>query len=318
MLRDLALKNGLAEAGQVANHFAQLAAFQDYQGRKSSKTLARQAHELALFAQFVSSTGVIPGDFYTDPAAWTGVTWGLVAAFQRWLLDQGYSVSTVNITVSTVKVYARLAFKAGALDGKAFALITTVEGYSRAEAVHLDTRRDQVRRTIGTDGRKASKKAAPVKLTPAMAEALKAQANPRDKLLMCLLLDHGLRISEVAALIVDNFDLAAGTMTFQRPKVNKAGTHRLTGDTLEAAREMISSQTGSLFGLSIRGLSKRVTAIGKAAGLAHLSPHDCRHYAATRLAGSKTLRELMDIFGWTSPAMAARYMASDEVSVLEG
>jgi hypothetical protein len=35
---------------------------------------------------------------------------------------------------------------------------------------------------------------------------------------MCLLLDHGLRVEEVAILMAEAFDMKAGTFTFYRPK----------------------------------------------------------------------------------------------------
>ena len=58
----------------------------------------------------------------------------------------------------------------------------------------------------------------------------------RDALLMCLLLDHGLRVSEVADLQVTDLDLSRGLLRFYRRKVAVSQTHRLTSDTLRAAK----------------------------------------------------------------------------------
>jgi integrase len=38
---------------------------------------------------------------------------------------------------------------------------------------------------------------------------------------MCLLLEHGLRVGEVARLQVSDVDLKAGELRFYRPKVDK-------------------------------------------------------------------------------------------------
>jgi integrase len=57
--------------------------------------------------------------------------------------------------------------------------------------------------------------------------------------------------------------------------------------------------------------------MGKALGINNLSPHDLRHTRATRLASSKNVRELMDWFGWSSPAMAARYIESAQFITVE-
>jgi integrase len=47
-----------------------------------------------------------------------------------------------------------------------------------------------------------------------------------------------------------------------------------------------------------------------------LSAHDCRHYCATDMARKGyTIKKLMDWFGWTSPAMAMRYVESAEIHV---
>jgi len=51
---------------------------------------------------------------------------------------------------------------------------------------------------------------------------------------MALLLDHVLRVGELAGLQVTAIDLRAGNLRFYRPKVDVEQTHRLTSDTLGA------------------------------------------------------------------------------------
>jgi integrase len=51
------------------------------------------------------------------------------------------------------------------------------------------------------------------------------------------------------------------------------------------------------------------------AGLEGLSPHDCRHYAATYEARKGTpVDRLVDMFGWNSPAMAFRYIEAAHIA----
>ena len=176
-------------------------------------------------------------DLAGAPAAWAGVTWGLVSKFRDWLLTRGYAIGSVNLHLTTLRTYAGLAMQAGVIPAGECAAIRAVRGYGRTEGKHVDSAR--------TPTRKGAKKAQPVSLTPEQAARLKAQPDTpqgrRDALLLCLLLDHGLRVGEVAGLAVGDFDLAAGELRFYRPKVDKIQTHRLTADTLAAARAYLAS-----------------------------------------------------------------------------
>ena len=339
MLRDYAAKesgltngNGLDALGQAANEIAASEVFTDYRERRAANTIRRHDADLAKFAEYLRSKGVQVGDLAHDAQAWTGVTWGLAAGFMRWQLNQGYAVNTVNARLSAVKTYSQLAMKAGAIDVEAYALIKAVEGYSRKEVKRINEHRS----AAGIETRRGLKKAEAVSLANGSADALKAQPDTpqgrRDALVMSLLLDHGLRVSEVEGLRVDDFDLEAGTVTFYRPKVDNTGTHRLSADTWQAAREYLtqsmngfagpllmgSHKGGKLSGtMSSRAIAKRVRALGEQVGKHGLSPHDCRHYAATKLAKEKSIPELMDIFGWTSSATAVRYIEAAKIVEVE-
>lgn len=315
MLRDLALKQNnslstdldLSEAGQVANGIASRGVFVDFRARKAYNTLRRYDANLATFTDFLRSTGVNVGDLTNDPEAWRGMSWGLVAGFQRWLLAEGYAVGTVNIMVSTVKIFAKLAFRAGVLGAADYALINSIEGYSHKERGKVDEKRE--RASIPT--RRSPKKAEAVHITDLQSETLKNLSGV-DGFMFCLFLDYGLRIGELAALTVDDFDLAAGVFRVNRVKVGKVQTFRLVNGSLRAARAILPTVDGRIFPPA-RTIAYRVRSLGAAVGLAGLSPHDCRHYAATKDGARLSLRSLMDKYGWSSPAMAARYMASAEV-----
>ena len=179
MLRDLALKekNGVAmegdliQLGLVANQLASQSLFADFRLRKAKNTLRRHDSDLALFTEFLNSRGVEVGDLANDPEAWEGVTWGLVAAFQAYLLGRGYAVSTVNVRISTVKTYAKLAFKSGVLDASDYALIRAVEGYAKKEYKRIDEKR----RDAGIETRIGSKKPDSLSFKWGTARKLKTQ-----------------------------------------------------------------------------------------------------------------------------------------------
>jgi len=223
-----------------------------------------------------------------------------------------------------------VALQAGTLSAEEYALIRSVQGYSQREKRRIDARRPQNR--VGL------KKETPVTLTPEQAAALKNQPletvqGARDALLMALLLDHGLRAGEVAGLTIENLDLRAGTLKFYRPKVGKTQTHRLSTDARRAAlsyTKFVGSEPpksallrsvrkgGEQPGtsaLTTRGISLRVSELGKALGIANLSAHDCRHTWATQAAraGTDPFR-LQQAGGWSSLAMPRRYVEDSEIA----
>lgn len=331
-------KDVLALAGKAANGYAAQSVFEDYRSRKAEQTRRRQDNDLALFSRFLQEAHIHVGGFAEDPKAWRGITWGLVDGFCRWQLQKGYAVSSVNIRLATVKMYARLAMRAEMIPPNEYSMIATIKGYSRKEI----KRKDDERRAHGLNTRMGTKKAEAVSITPEQASMLMQQPTTaqgrRDALLLCLLLEHGLRVGEVAHLQVVDFNLKAGTLNFDRPKVGKNQTHALTPRTLVALRSYLKSDApkeGSIWrksaskregrnkahklteqqGMSERGISKRVSILGRRIGLERLSAHDCRHFWATQAARNGTpIDRLQDAGGWSSPAMPLRYVEAARIA----
>ena len=221
------------QAGQLADAFAQLHVFDDYMDRKAESTLDAHRTDLRTFCDFLATIGIErqAHAMQTTPAPWSAMTHGMVSAFVRWLLREGYSVSTVNRKLSTVKVYAGLAARAGAIDAEAYAMIRMVRAYTDTEARRIDERRP--RRRVSAEKSKTTS------ITSADAAALKlasdeTPAGRRNTLIFCLLLDHGLRVSELIGLRCNDFDLARGTFTVYRQKVDLTQTHRMTRQTTAA------------------------------------------------------------------------------------
>lgn len=326
----LTLPSILEEAGSAASLAAARFRFEDYRSRLALHTVRRQQADLVLFADFLYDVKVRRvGNLFDDPEAWRGVSWGLVETFVKWQLKEGYAVASVNVRLSTIKTYAKLAFQAGILSESEFGLIRTVQGYSQREKRRIDARRVQTR--VGL------KKETAVPLTPQQTAALKNQPldtplGCRDALLISLLLDHGLRAGEAASLTLGSLDLNAGTLKFYRSKVGKTQTHRLSRDSMRAAisytkfagSEPPSSpllrrlnRSGDLLPktLTTRGISLRVAELGKAIGVEGLSAHDLRHAWATTAArsGVDPFR-LQQAGGWSSLAMPRRYVDDSAIA----
>jgi integrase len=311
--------------GQLANEYAANSVFNDYHEKLSANTLKRQRHDIRLFADFLAMVGMIKDNLMFDPTQWTDVTFGLVEAFRKQQLLEGYSIASINAHVTTVKLYAKLAKNAGKLCEVEYSRIRDIKTYSHKDGRNIDAKREQTRRPD-------AKKVNPVSLTAEQVALLKDQPNTpqgrRDALLMCLLLDHGLRCGEVAALSPESINIANGTITFYRQKVDKTQNHNLTRDTLLAAMRYLgicnpvgklltgSRKGGKLEGvMSERAITNRVRVLAEKVGIKGLSAHDCRHGWATDAVRNGTdIKSLQDAGGWSSPAMPLRYAESAKIA----
>ena len=353
----------IIHAGETANRAAVDYLFADYHQRRAAKTIQTQTAALLLWVQYLAEAGavdellveseawatsyfddeeladllqyaqsrqsslpIIYGAHYCQhvPRAWQGVTWGLVEGFVKWLLNQGYSVASVNNRLSAVKVYTRLAAKAGIIPPTEQALIREVRGYGHSEGKRVDEFREQTR--VG------HKKEEAIVLTAVQARQLKAQHLPtpqgiRDRLLLCLLLDLGLRASEVAGLQVE--DLAEpGYMTVYRQKTDTTDRMELTADILTAltAYQKFMRKSGPLLRgsrknakltnqvMSVRAVGARVKILGRnILSIWELSPHDLRHTWATRAAKGSNPFVLRDAGGWTNMQTPSRYVKRSKV-----
>lgn len=345
--------------GEAANEYAAAGVFADYLSRTAENTKRRQRNDLSLFALFLECANaaasgqpikncfetisgrlktpeaVKAGEYLqSDPAAWGqdgviagGITWGLVQEFRNWMKDEGYAIGSVNVRLATIKAYSKLAAKAGVISKTDQLLIADVKGYASKESKRINEGREVTR--VGF------KKADHTKISKEQADQLKQHPDSpqgrRDAVLMCLLLDHGLRCGEVALLQVSHFNLKDGTMTFYRPKVDKTQTHQLTPDTLKALRAYFNSgdatPTGYLLrgsrkggklteaGMSERAITARVKELGEQIGIDTLSAHDLRHYWATRASRQGTDPfALQEAGGWASLEMPRRYVDAARIA----
>ncbi len=149
----------------------------------------------------------------------------------------------------------------------------------------------------------------------------------RNKLMMGLLLNLGLRVGEVLSLRACDFDLEAGTLTLYRPAVGKTQRCNLVNGLWDTARSYIAQDvldpqspllrasvkggtlSASNKGLTRFGIAKRVQKLGRMVGVENLSPYDLRHSWALRMARDKADPvALRDAGGWTSVVTPSRYI----------
>jgi integrase len=304
----------LADVSALAEEFSKATRLTRYHEGLRDETIRRQKTDLLTFARFLSSVNTQAGDFYNDLGAWQGIRAGLLEAFIEWQKLQGYAIGSINIRLATVKAYCHLAYEVGILDMDTHTHIQGVKGIPRRQARNIDARRPVVR--VGY--KKAQAVDIPDELLPALKFPVTGSLAKRDALLMCLLLDHGLRVGEIIILKRNHIHLRGRMLTFYRPKVDEPQNDRLTNDTLAAARvylPTLPAKQESLFDLALISVQERVRTIGELAGIKGLSPHDCRHCWATRAARHGTpLERLKQAGGWSNIQTPLRYIRESEIA----
>jgi site-specific recombinase XerD len=323
----------LARDNQLANHQAGL----------SPNTRRRQRAEIAQFEAYMGLTGM-----YDDLAQWQYVTFGIIESYKKKLLLDGYRISTINLRLATITSYCDLAAKAGYYDVKPddseevrqrknnqYALICSVKGISARSAIYVD----DDRKKAGLDTAKSTKKHKPTALKPAHVEKLKDQPDTpdgrRDRLIICLLFDHGLRCSEIVALDVASISdldpaLQTGILHIQSIKTRTSEDQddkaELTPDTFNAfmayQADIAPDQEALFIGkiskkrVDERSVYHRVKLAGERIGLTMpVSPHDGRHFMVDdAFANENDLATIKRAGRWRTDTMPLKYATSHTIT----
>ena len=144
----------------------------------------------------------------------------------------------------------------------------------------------------------------------------------RDEAMLRILLDTGLRVSELCQLTVTGFDLDAGAVTVlgkgrKIRDVYFGSRTELSVDKYLRIRKshrwahldaLLLTQRGAL---SPDGARERLRVLAIRAGLPHIHPHQFRHtFAHDFLINGGQERDLKRLAGWSSDVMLERYGAS--------
>lgn len=341
MSQELVPYSELQKASILADEVARQNVLERYLMKKSQETIRRQYWDIKVFSSYleaahINTTGIaleLPlwKEEKLSLEAWKDVTHGIVEGFVHWQLIQGFAIGSVNVRLSTIKTYCKLASLSGFLSQNELAKIKLVEGFRHKEGKNVD----ESRKT----NRVGPKKAEAIVLTKEQAKQLKndhpdTPQGWRDRVLMCFFLDHGLRCGELASLVCSDIDLSAGTFHLYRKKVDKDQNHRLTQSTLLALtnyfkhiqlkpneqllRGSKKSPDGSKMsgGMSTRAITARVNYLGKKIGIQNLSAHDGRHTWGTHAAREGTdIASLVNAGGWSSPSTPlSRYVHPNKIA----
>lgn len=312
--------------------------FVDYHKNLAPNTIKRQLHDLENFCIYLEEAkndklDREAKDLYSDPYAWQGIHYSLLRGYVKWALDKGYSTGSINIRLSTLRQYCKLAGPkpegVGVIDEDTLAGILTVKGSNGKKARNIDAHR----KDAGTPTRIGTKKAKPTDIATYQALQLKKTSTTtkrkqhsdyqdflaaRDALMMGLLIEHSMRCGEVAALNIEDINLADNLIRFDRRKTDlEDETQSLKTHSRMAAERYLQlreSKSGPLFmgrgteRITERAIHYRVRTLGKLVGVETLSPHDLRHFwTYDALRNNTPIDKVKKGGGWKSTAMVLRY-----------
>jgi len=344
----------LDKLGTFANVVAAQNELNEYQKTKSEHTLRRQRTDVALFDTYLNTgakeSGLLSAQAALhvscdDLATWQGVNHGLVQGFVNWQLSEGYRTGSINVRLATIRVYCKLAAKAGHIKPDVYTLIKTVEGYRASDARRIDEKR-------AVTHRPDAKKAEPTEVSIADVSSVLASINAstkkgrRDKLLLALLFEMGLRCGEVALLNVSSLNIEANTIvvyTLKSRKLDPRVTLEMKPATRACAidylagvtngRPDISPEQVALFPctkqdaieayreigqeprIDTSTINYRVYALFKKVSERRVGPHDGRHHMATELARKGYgLEDVKRAGRWETLTMPSQYIIAAKIA----
>jgi site-specific recombinase XerD len=256
---------------------------------RAEKTVGDYLTDLRLFAEWFTQTR-------DEPFKPQAITPTDVREYRAYLLNvKRQSPATINRRLVTLRVFCRWAMNEGLLASDPTSAIKPVKQVQPAPR-WLD-RKEQY----------------------ALRRAAEKDGDVRNLAILLLLLNTGLRVSEVAGLKLSDVELSErkGQITV-RGKGTKVRTVPLNAEVRRALREYLAkrpkvkhdavfvNQRGEPLGRL--GIEYQVATLGRVAGLEHLTPHMLRHtFAKNLIDQSVSLDQVAMLMGHRSLTTTARY-----------
>jgi site-specific recombinase XerD len=284
-------ETALEAAGRAANETRQRDVFAEYHATCRPNTLKRQFYDLRCLCTFLleqKGVRLTPLELARSPQAWRGMTYGLLAEFRTWMLQQGFSIGTINNRVATVHKYCQLAGPppkgVGVISEQDLTAILTISGYAGKVARNVDQHRanNQIPTRIGRKKADFTRLSAQevAQLQRTTTPSLPPQRFPRehdqvlqarDAVMWSLLNEHLLRVSELVALTIEDLDLDEKTITVYREKGDETWVYEMGPQTEANLRvylkqlQELGRTDGPLF-LGYGGKPMTTSAINKRVG----------------------------------------------------
>jgi len=178
--------------------------------------------------------------------------------YTRHLEAAALKPASVNLKLAAARAFVQALLWAGLVSADPFARVSVADPVPLAEKRHPYAETDLA--------------------------ALLNEADPRERILVLLGADAGLRVAEVAALEWADVDLASASLVVTVGKGGKRRTVAITPRTVEGLAAVRPTEaSGPVFGITVRRLQAILQALCWRAGVKHRGFHSLRHSAGTRL-----------------------------------
>jgi integrase/recombinase XerC len=242
--------------------------------------------------------------------------------FIRWLEAQGISW-TSELTVHHIREYLALLARSGKSDRTVFDYAGAIRAMIRflhAEG-YLPT-------PLTFKMPKVAKKRQPTLDAQQLSKVIRSCDNPRDKALVMLMADSGLRRSEVIALNWADLDFQSGLLKVAKAKGGKFRTavvgatarrqllkyRRILDDHSDTA-PMFQTRTHGRF--TAKGFAQVFVKLSQRSGL-HVTPHAMRRcFTILSLRAGMDILHLQRLGGWNSLELVKHYAQMEEIDLLK-
>jgi site-specific recombinase XerD len=236
---------------------------------------------------------------------------GLTAKGERWLRQtlpkfaafvQAKGMPLLNVDRETIRQYLSSVNGSAWNRHSYFRAIRALcnwlerEGYLEASPCH------------GLEAPKLPRKVMPRPTMQQIAQLLESVSSPRDKAILCLFIDTGFRLCELANIKLDDVDWQARTV-----RVWGKGAKQRVGKFSYVTERHLSehlrsfSPNGNIWGLTADGIACMLKRLRKRTGIV-CNPHSLRRaWAIEAIKRGTNLLDVQTLGGWTSLEMVRTY-----------
>jgi len=217
----------------------------------------------------------------------------------RPMMDAGYKTSSINSTIRVLKTFFGWAERSELIE---VSPMDTVPKLKESQTVIETFSNDQIKRLLRAPDRQTF-------------------SGLRDYVIMTIMLDTGIRVSELRDIEIRNIDFTANQIRLSRTKNGKERMIPISTDTKKLIQQYLKERgvlehdwlfiSLSEEKLSTRSIQSSIQKYGKQAGVKNVrvSPHTFRHtFAKLAVMNGANVFDLQSILGHSSLDMVRRYV----------